>query len=247
MCGKISSKKNLGGRYTMPSYKILIIEDEKQIARFLELELKHEGYDVYVCYDGKEGLKKVEKTHPDLILLDIMLPGINGIEVCRKIRQYSNVPIIMVTAKDDIPDKVMGLDSGADDYVTKPFAIEELLARIRAALRKSKQLNIIREVLNIADLSIDTSKRIVKRAGKIIELTKREYDLLEYLVRNKGIVLTREQILENVWGYYYMGDTNVVDVYIRYLRSKVDEGFKTKLIHTVRGVGYKCEEKENED
>lgn len=232
----------------MPSYKILIIEDEKQIARFIELELKHEGYDVYVCYDGKEGLKKVEEIHPDLILLDIMLPGINGIEVCRKIRQYSNVPIIMVTAKDDIPDKVMGLDSGADDYVTKPFAIEELLARIRAALRKSKQLNIIREILTIADLTIDTSKRIVKRAGKIIELTKREYDLLEYLVRNKGIVLTREQILENVWGYNYMGDTNVVDVYIRYLRSKVDDGFKTKLIHTVRGVGYKCEEKEeNED
>lgn len=231
----------------MPSYKILIIEDEKQIARFIELELKHEGYDVYVCYDGKEGLKKVEEIHPDLILLDIMLPGINGIEICRKIRQHSNVPIIMVTAKDDIPDRVMGLDSGADDYVTKPFAIEELLARIRAALRKSKQLNIIREILTIADLTIDTSKRIVKRADKIIELTKREYDLLEYLVRNKGIVLTREQILENVWGYSYMGDTNVVDVYIRYLRSKVDDGFKTKLIHTVRGVGYKCEERENED
>lgn len=231
----------------MPSYKILIIEDEKQIARFIELELKHEGYDVYVCYDGKEGLKKVEEIHPDLILLDIMLPGINGIEICRKIRQHSNVPIIMVTAKDDIPDRVMGLDSGADDYVTKPFAIEELLARIRAALRKSKQLNIIREVLSIADLTIDTSKRIVKRAGRIIELTKREYDLLEYLVRNKGIVLTRDQILENVWGYSYMGDTNVVDVYIRYLRSKIDDGFKTKLIHTVRGVGYKCEEKENED
>ncbi len=183
----------------MPSYKILIIEDEKQIARFIELELKHEGYDVYVCYDGKEGLKKVEEIHPDLILLDIMLPGINGIEICRKIRQHSNVPIIMVTAKDDIPDRVMGLDSGADDYVTKPFAIEELLARIRAALRKSKQLNIIREILTIADLTIDTSKRIVKRADKIIELTKREYDLLEYLVRNKGIVLTRDQILENVW------------------------------------------------
>ncbi|ADQ39818.1 two component transcriptional regulator, winged helix family [Caldicellulosiruptor acetigenus I77R1B] len=231
----------------MPSYKILIIEDEKQIARFIELELKHEGYDVYVCYDGKEGLKKVEEIHPDLILLDIMLPGINGIEICRKIRQHSNVPIIMVTAKDDIPDRVMGLDSGADDYVTKPFAIEELLARIRAALRKSKQLNIIREILTIADLTIDTSKRIVKRADKIIELTKREYDLLEYLVRNKGIVLTRDQILENVWGYSYMGDTNVVDVYIRYLRSKVDDGFKTKLIHTVRGVGYKCEERENED
>ncbi|AEM74659.1 response regulator transcription factor [Caldicellulosiruptor acetigenus] len=231
----------------MPSYKILIIEDEKQIARFIELELKHEGYDVYVCYDGKEGLKKVEEIHPDLILLDIMLPGINGIEICRKIRQHSNVPLIMVTAKDDIPDRVMGLDSGADDYVTKPFAIEELLARIRAALRKSKQLNIIREILTIADLTIDTSKRIVKRADKIIELTKREYDLLEYLVRNKGIVLTRDQILENVWGYSYMGDTNVVDVYIRYLRSKVDDGFKTKLIHTVRGVGYKCEERENED
>lgn len=231
----------------MPTYKILIIEDEKQIARFIELELKHEGYDVYVSFDGREGLKKVEEIHPDLILLDIMLPGINGMEVCRRVRQFSNIPIIMVTAKDEITDKVMGLDIGADDYITKPFAIEELLARIRATLRKSKQLNIVHEILTIGDLTIDTSKRLVSRDGKIIELTKREYDLIEYLVRNKGIILTREQILENVWGFSYMGDTNVVDVYIRYLRSKIDQHFKTKLIHTVRGVGYKCEEIKNEN
>ncbi|WP_094545571.1 response regulator transcription factor [Petroclostridium xylanilyticum] len=231
----------------MKNYNILIVEDEKQIVRFLELELKHEGYMIDTAFDGREGLKKAEENKYDLILLDIMLPGLNGMEVCRRIRQFSNIPVIMLTAKDDVTDKVMGLDIGADDYITKPFAIEELLARIRAALRRKDELVNTGENLQIGDLTMDLSKRQVSKNGKSIELTKREYDLLEYLMKNKGIVLTREQILEKVWGYDYIGDTNVVDVYIRYLRSKIDDTFKTKLIHTIRGVGYMLKENTNEN
>lgn len=230
----------------MNNINILIIEDEKKIARFVELELKHEGYAVDIAYDGREGLKKVEEKEPDLILLDIMLPGLNGMEVCRRIRQFSNVKIIMLTAKDEVTDKVMGLDMGADDYLTKPFAIEELLARIRAALRNREKPSEMSNNLIIANLVIDMSEHSVTREGAKIDLTKREYDLLEYFVRNKGVVLTREQLLESVWGFDYMGDTNVVDVYVRYLRSKIDEGFDTKLIHTVRGVGYILKEEKNE-
>ena len=217
---------------------ILIIEDERQIARFLELELKHEGYTVEIEYDGRGGLKKAEENEPDLILLDIMLPGINGMEVCRRIRQFSEVPVIMLTAKDETTDKVMGLDIGANDYVTKPFVIEELLARIRAVLRNKNQSKQPQKDLAAGGLKMDMAKRQVFRGNESIDLTKKEYDLLEYLLRNKGIVLTRDQILENVWGYDYAGDTNVVDVYIRYLRSKVDDEHNTRLIQTVRGVGY---------
>ncbi len=217
---------------------ILIVEDEKQIARFLELELKHEGYAVEVEYDGRGGLRKAEESKPDLILLDIMLPGINGMEVGRRIRQFSEGPVIMLTAKDETTDKVMGLDIGANDYVTKPFVIEELLARIRAVLRNRNQSKQPQKNLAAGDLRMDLAKRQVFRGDESIDLTKKEYDLLEYLIRNKGIVLTRDQILENVWGYDYAGDTNVVDVYIRYLRSKVDEEHDTRLIQTVRGVGY---------
>lgn len=217
---------------------ILIIEDEKQIARFLELELKHEGYTVEIEYDGRSGLKKAEENEPDLILLDIMLPGINGMEVCRRIRQFSEVPVIMLTAKDETTDKVMGLDIGANDYVTKPFVIEELLARIRAVLRNKSRSKQLQKDLAAGYLKMDMAKRQVFRGNESIDLTKKEYDLLEYLLRNKGIVLTRDQILENVWGYDYAGDTNVVDVYIRYLRSKVDDEHNTRLIQTVRGVGY---------
>jgi two-component system, OmpR family, response regulator ArlR len=218
--------------------KILIIEDEKQIARFLELELQHEGYTIDIEYDGRSGVEAVQKNEPDLILLDVMLPGINGMEVCRRIRQFSGVPIIMLTARDETIDKVMGLDSGANDYVTKPFIIEELLARIRAALRKKENTEKQHSNPAIGDLFMDISKHLVTRANETIDLTKREYDLLEYLINNKGIVLSREQILENVWGFDYAGETNVVDVYIRYLRSKIDESHNIKLIHTVRGVGY---------
>ncbi|MDK2919560.1 MAG: hypothetical protein PWQ37_2293 [Candidatus Petromonas sp.] len=231
----------------MKKYNILIVEDEKQIVRFLELELKYEGYIIDTAFDGREGLKKAEENRYDLILLDIMLPELNGMEVCRRIRQFSNLPIIMLTAKDDVTDKVMGLDIGADDYITKPFAIEELLARIRAALRRKSEVVENLENLQIGNLTMDLSKHQVNRNGKLIELTKREYDLLEYLMKNKGIVLTREQILEKVWGYDYIGDTNVVDVYIRYLRSKIDDSFTTKLIHTVRGVGYTLKENTNEN
>lgn len=226
--------------------KILIIEDEKQIARFLELELQHEGYSVDIRYDGREGLNAVQEIHPDLLLLDIMLPGMNGMEVCRKIRQFSEMPIIMLTAKDETIDKILGLDLGANDYVTKPFVIEELFARIRALLRKRDSGSKNIKVLSINDLIMDTLRHDVKRGNESIDLTKREYDLLEYLLRNKGIVLNREQILEHVWGFNYMGDTNVVDVYIRYLRSKIDELHESKLIHTIRGVGYVMKEEKCE-
>lgn len=230
----------------MGSGKILIIEDEKQIARFIELELQHEGYNTVTAYDGREGLRYAEMVEPDLMLLDIMLPGINGMEVCRRVRQFSDVPIIMLTAKDEVTDKVMGLDLGADDYITKPFAIEELLARTRAVLRKKARANQPQKSLSAENVRMDLSKRLVTKGSEHIDLTKKEYDLLEYLIRNKGIVLTRDQILENVWGYDYQGDTNVVDVYVRYLRSKVDDMQGESLIQTVRGVGYTIREGKDE-
>ena len=231
----------------MNAGRILIVEDEKQIARFIELELQHEGYTVEIEYDGRDGLRRIEEREPDLILLDIMLPGINGMEVCRRIRQFSEVPVIMLTARDETTDKVMGLDLGADDYITKPFVIEELLARIRVAMRKRGPSSRLQNCLDVSDLKMDISKHQVSRGNEVIDLTKKEYDLLEYLLRNKGIVLTRDQILENVWSYDYAGDTNVVDVYVRYLRSKIDDTRSIKLIQTVRGVGYVLREGKDEN
>jgi len=218
-------------------FEILLVEDERQMAMFIEMELTHEGYKVDVVYDGREGLKHAENKEYNLILLDVMLPGLNGIEVCRRIRQFSYVPIIMLTAKSDIPDKVLGLDVGANDYLTKPFAIEELLARIRVYTREKVLKNKLDEI-KVKDVVMDNRIHQVWRAGKEIELTKKEFDILEMLLINKNIVLTREQLIENVWGYDYVGDTNVVDVFIRYLRSKIDDGFEDKLITTIRGVGY---------
>lgn len=223
------------------SHRILIVEDEEKIARFLELELKYEGYIVEKAYDGRTGLEKALKDDFSLIILDIMLPGLNGVEVCRRIRQSSEIPIIMLTAKDSTMDKVMGLDTGADDYVTKPFAIEELLARIRVALKRnnsSLKADKPSNILSINKLQLNLDKHLVTYCDSPIELTKKEFDLLTYLIENKNMVLTREQILQKVWGYSYFGDTNVVDVYIRYLRSKIDDRFKNKFIHTIRGVGY---------
>ncbi len=221
------------------SHKILIIEDEERIARFLELELQHEGYMVEKAYNGRTGLEKALEKDISLIVLDVMLPGLNGMEVCRRIRQSSEIPIIMLTAKDATMDKVMGLDTGADDYVAKPFAIEELLARIRAALkRKNIPSKKSSQVLLVNGLRLDLDKHTASYGNTPIELTKKEFDFLHYLMENKNMVLTRDQILERVWGYSYFGDTNVVDVYIRYLRSKIDSRFKKKFIHTVRGVGY---------
>jgi len=221
---------------------ILIIEDDKAITRVLELEFKHEGYTYDIAFDGKDGLEKFQSSQYGIILLDLMLPEISGMEVCRKVRKVSSIPIIMMTARRDITDKVIGLDLGADDYVTKPFEMEELLARSRAGLRRSKAKIGELKLLEMADLSINLLTREVIKRGDHIELTKTEYDLLEYLLQNKGLVLTRDQILEHVWGYDFIGDSNVLDVYIRYLRNKIDYPYKTKLIHTVRGVGYSIKE-----
>ncbi|MBR0598478.1 response regulator transcription factor [Sinanaerobacter chloroacetimidivorans] len=221
---------------------ILIIEDDKAIVRILELEFKHEGYTYDVALDGKDGLDKFQSGQYGVILLDLMLPEISGLEVCRKIRKVSNVPIIMLTARRDITDKVIGLDLGADDYVTKPFEMEELLARIRAGIRRGNARTDEMKLLELADLSLNVKTREVIKHGDPIDLTKTEYDLLEYLFTNKGRVLTRDQILEHVWGYDFVGDDNVLDVYIRYLRNKIDYPYDVKLIHTVRGVGYTMKE-----
>ncbi|ADQ15172.1 response regulator transcription factor [Halanaerobium hydrogeniformans] len=220
------------------SKKILIIEDDAQIARFVELELEHEGYQVKKFDNGYDGINALKEDDYDLLLLDLMLPGLDGIEVCNKIREFSDLPIIMLTAKSELEDKVAGLDTGADDYLTKPFEIEELLARIRALLRRDKGTIESANILNISDIEVNLDAHQVKRAGQKIELTKKEYDLLVYLIKNEGIVVSRDKLLNNVWGYNYTGETNIVDVYIRYLRSKIDEPFEEKLIHTVRGVGY---------
>ena len=218
--------------------RILLIEDEEKLARFVELELTHEGYQVEKAFDGRVGLEMAEQGNYDLLLLDIMLPGLNGLEVLRRLRRSSNVPVIMLTARDAVMDKVTGLDMGADDYVTKPFSIEELLARIRASLRKQGAQKKEEGLLTCGDLSVDVSRHKVTRGGKEIELTGREFSLLQYFIENKTLVLTRDQLLEKVWGYEYLGETNVVDVYVRYLRGKIDDGFDQKLLHTVRGVGY---------
>lgn len=221
----------------MKDFEILIVEDEKQMSMFIEMELNHEGYKTEAAYDGLEGLKKAEKGDYNLILLDIMLPTIDGIEVCKRIRKFSSVPVIMLTARGDISDRVEGLDSGANDYMIKPFAIEELLARIRV-IERSKESKYSKDEIKVYDVIMNDKTHEVKRGGKKIDLTKKEYDLLEALLINKNVVLTRDQLINKIWGYDYDGDTNVVDVFIRYLRAKIDDGFDKKLITTVRGVGY---------
>ncbi|MDR2421205.1 MAG: response regulator transcription factor [Oscillospiraceae bacterium] len=216
---------------------ILLVEDETKLARVLELELGYEGYEVTKAADGREGLTLALAGSFDLILLDIMLPLLSGIEVLRRLRKSSSVPVIMLTARDSVTDKVSGLDYGADDYVTKPFEIEELLARIRVALRHG-QSGTENEVLECGALKMDMPRREVTVNGTAVGLTKREFDLLGYLLKNKGIVVTREQLLEHVWDIGFDGGTNTVDVYIRFLRGKIDDAFGIKLISTVRGVGY---------
>lgn len=224
---------------------ILMIEDEIKIARFVQLELEHEGYTVTLAHDGRNGLEKALAESFDLIILDVMLPSLNGMEVLRRIRLVSDVPVIMLTAKDDVMDKVMGLDLGAEDYMTKPFAIEELLARIRVVFKhksSTSQNLATSDVLTIGNLSLNEKKVEVFYSDSPIELTKKEFELLKYLMLNKNIVLSRDNILENVWGYEYMGDTNIVDVYIRYLRSKIDQKFEDKFIQTIRGMGYQIKD-----
>ena len=218
--------------------KILLIEDEEKLARMVELELRYEGYEVEKAFDGRTGLDRALSGEHELILLDIMLPALSGMEVQRRLRRESQVPVIMLTARDTVVDKVSGLDSGADDYITKPFAIEELLARIRAALRKRPAAPADAPLLTCGSLVMDVERHTVEVDGRGVELTRREFDLLHYLLENKGKVISRESLLDNVWGFDFVGETNAVDVYIRFLRSKIDEQFGVKLIHTVRGVGY---------
>jgi len=229
--------------FKMNEIRILIVEDEEKLARFVELELCHEGYTVAKAFTGREGLELAESGKFDIVLLDIMLPELNGMEVLRRLRRTSGVPVIMLTARDETMDKVAGLDQGADDYITKPFAIEELLARIRATLRKKDESAGSRadtgeNTLTACGVTLDAKRHIVTVKCAQVELTKREFDLLHYMLINKGVVVTRDMLLENVWDYDFDGGTNAVDVYIRFLRTKIDEGFGIKLIHTVRGVGY---------
>ena len=225
------------------SARILLIEDEEKLARFVELELKYEGYHVTKAFDGRKGLELLSTQTFDLVLLDVMLPEINGMEVLRRLRRTSSVPVIMLTARDAVTDKVAGLDLGADDYVTKPFAIEELLARIRTALRKHAPAQE-EDILTAKSVRMDVRRRTVTVGGAPVELTRREFDLLKYLMENKNIVVTREQLLDNVWDVHFDGGTNTVDVYIRFLRGKLDDAFGIKLIHTVRGVGYVIKDEE---
>ena len=222
--------------------RILLVEDEEKLARMVEMELQYEGYEVDKAPDGRTGLDKALTGQFDLVLLDIMLPALSGMEVLRRLRRESRVPVIMLTARDTVVDKVSGLDMGADDYVTKPFAIEELLARIRAALRKRPAREEETERLTAGPLVMDTDRHEVTVNGQPVTLTRREFDLLRCLLEHKEKVLTREALLDQVWGFDFAGETNAVDVYIRFLRSKIDEQFGVKLIHTVRGVGYTIRE-----
>ena len=225
--------------------RILIVEDEPEIVRFLTLELRHEGYETESCPDGKSGLERALSGGFDLVLLDVMLPQMEGHEVLRRLRRESAVPVILVTARDAVMEKVNGLDLGANDYITKPFHIEELLARIRMVLRSvdSSAQAANTDTLTLGDLRLVTASRQVTRAGELIELTKTQYDLLEYLLRNRDIVLTREQILTHVWGYSYTGNSNVVDVYVRYVRNNIHDTDESRIIETVRGIGYVIRDK----
>lgn len=226
--------------------KILVVEDERKLARFIELELTHEGYNVDTVNEGQSAIMNIMNNNYDAIILDLMIPIIDGIEVCKRVRKFSDVPIIILTARDGVKDKVMGLDIGANDYMTKPFAMEELLARLRVIFRKDDNKEENSPILTVGDLTLNKETYEVKRAGVRKELTKKEFDLLAYLMENKDIVLSREKILNQVWGFDFEGETNVVDVYIRFLRVKIDDGSEKKLIHTMRGAGYVIRESDED-
>jgi len=216
--------------------KILIIEDDEAIIKVLHRVLSYEGYEIFKALNGQQGLNSARENRPDLIILDVMLPGMDGLEVCRRLRLGGSIPILMLTAKDTIQDRVTGLDAGADDYLVKPFEVEELLARLRALLRRTKSDR--QPVLTFADLTLDTNTRQAHRKGREINLTATEYDLIELFLHHPRQVLTREVIFDRVWGYDFGGESNVLDVYIRYLRQKLEEAGEPRLIFTVRGVGY---------
>jgi two-component system response regulator MprA len=225
------------------SNRILVIEDEERIAQFLKRGLIYEGYRVDVAYDGQTGLDIARDQPPDLVILDWMLPGLDGLEVCRRLRAASDVLILMLTAKDEVADRVMGLDAGADDYLIKPFDFEELMARIRALFRRAAPSSQP-EVLHFNDLMLDTGTHRAQRGNRFIDLTAKEYELLELFMRNPRHVLTREMIFDRVWGYDFGGESNIIEVYVRYLRQKTEEDNQPRLIHTVRGVGYVLREDE---
>lgn len=219
------------------SERILVIEDEERIAQFLERGLIFEGYRVDVAHDGQDGLSIARENPPDLVILDLMLPGIDGLEVCRRLRLASDVPVLMLTARDTVEDRVTGLDAGADDYLVKPFSFDELLARIRALFRRASPASKP-ELMSFADLTLDTGTRRAARGERIIDLTAKEYELLELFMRHPRQVLSRDLIFDRVWGYDFGGESNIIEVYVRYLRQKTEEAGEERLIHTVRGVGY---------
>ncbi len=216
--------------------RILVIEDEERIRQFLQRGLSFEGYRVDAAADGQTGLELAHENPPDLVLLDLMLPGMDGLEVCRRIRQVSDVPILMLTAKETIADRVTGLDAGADDYLVKPFAFDELMARVRALLRRAQPPQP--QVYRFADLELDTGTRQGRRGGRTFDLTAKEYELLELFMQHPRQVLTRDLIFDRVWNYDFGGESNIIEVYVRYLRQKTEEGGLPRLIHTVRGIGY---------
>jgi DNA-binding response OmpR family regulator len=225
----------------MTAQHILLVEDEIKLARFIELELQSEGYRVTVAHDGMSGLSLVRESEPDLAILDWMMPGLTGVELCRRLRSTGiKIPVILLTAKDEVGDRVTGLDAGADDYLVKPFSIEELLARIRAHLRRTQETDT--DLLQFEDLSLNRRTREVHRGQRSIDLTAKEFDLLQYLMSHPRQVFTREQILENIWGYDFLGDSNIIEVYVRYLRLKLEHDSEKRLIHTARGVGYSLRE-----
>ncbi len=216
--------------------KILIIEDESSISDFMKCELEYEGYSVEICEDGKDGLNEALNKNYDLLILDLMLPTLNGLEVCRRLKREKDTPVIMLSAKDSVMDKVAGLQIGADDYLAKPFAIEELLARINVVFRRKETNN--KTIIEFKDISIDQGSRVVKKKQENLNLTTREYELLVFLIDNKDKVVSRDTLLENIWGYDYDPKTNVIDVYIRYLRNKLNPNDKEEYIQTIRSVGY---------
>ena len=223
------------------SAHILLVEDEIKLARFIELELESEGYRVSVAHDGMSGLSLARESEPDLAILDWMLPGLTGVELCRRLRATgSKIPVILLTARDEVEDRVAGLDAGADDYVVKPFSIEELLARIRSHLRRTQTTD--EDLLQFEDLSLNQRTREVFRGQRSIDLTAKEFELLQYLMSHPRQVFTRDQIIENVWGYDFLGDSNIIEVYVRYLRLKLEEKSEKRLLHTARGVGYSLRE-----
>jgi DNA-binding response OmpR family regulator len=237
----VNGTTNKGEEKQMTAQHILLVEDEIKLARFIELELESEGYRVTVAHDGMSGLSLARESEPDLAILDWMMPGLTGVELCRRLRATGiKIPVILLTAKDEVGDRVTGLDAGADDYLVKPFSIEELLARIRAHLRRTQETDT--DVLQFEDLTLNRRTREVHRGQRSIELTAKEFDLLQYLMSHPRQVFTREQILENIWGYDFLGDSNIIEVYVRYLRLKLEQESEKRLIYTARGVGYSLRE-----